>query len=104
MIMEVEEGKEAKEGEEVAEFQAALRERRRLDGFDASASQAISVANFSSWDHGGPRERPSSTMQRVRSSGRRRSICGAASRSSLSFAVLLKRSHRALAWSSASRN
>src|SRR5580658_4825676 len=104
MIMEVEELKEANGGEEVARFQAGRRERRRLDGFDASASQAISVASFSSWDHGGPRERPSSARLRVKSLGRRRSICGASSRSSRSFAVLLKRPQRAQAWSSASRN
>src|SRR5271154_4479224 len=101
MIMEVEELKEAKEVEEVSELQSARRERRRSDGFEASASQAISDASLSSCDQGAPRGRPRAAMRRVSVRGVRRSTRDASSRSSRSFAVLLKRPERALPWSSA---
>src|SRR5271156_3395655 len=106
MIMEVDELKEAKEvagGEEAKQLQAARRERLRTQGFAARESQAIRDASFSSCDHGAPRGRPRSAMRRVRALGVTRRTRDVSFRSSRSFAVLLKRSQRAQASSSASR-
>src|SRR5208282_6219066 len=101
MIMEVEELKEAKEAEEVSKFQAEEREWRRFDGFDTSASHAMSDASFSSCDQGAPSGRPRLAIRRVRALGVRCRTRDASFKSSRSRAVLLKRSQRAQAWSSA---
>src|SRR6267143_3871951 len=67
------------------------------------ASHAASVANFSSCDHGAPRERPSSVARRINSFGLTRNTCPARSRSSFSLIVKSCSPQRLLSWRSASR-